>query len=667
VTCTADTVAGAYAVTATTTGVTTPASYTLTNNPGTPLITATSGTPQSAAVGRAFLKPLVATVADSYGNPYSNVSVTFTAPARGASGTFATTPAAATDTVTTNTSGVATSQVFTANSTVGGPYTVTATTTGAASPADFDLTNGAVYTFYLSGLEPANTNNDNTTSYYALAGAVIIDPNGAVVGGEQDYNDGGLITSAPGGDSITGGTLAVDSTTGQGTLTLITNDQYVGVNGSEKLAVQFANASHALISQFDGTATSSGSMDLQTDVAPTGNFAFILSGTDTNEGPVGYGGVITIASGTPSDPITGTVDVNDDGTVTAGDTFSAGSIFPADTYGRGEATVVTTITATTLSLAYYIVGPEVIRIIDIDNTPFINGVGNAAVGSAYGQGTTAGAANTFSNASLGTSVFGLEGSPTGYPYAAVGMFTTNPTAGTFQGAGEDDLEGAIGSVDTIAGSYTVGSNGYTSIDDVSGLTGITKMGMYMTDPTLNLLDPNNQSNGGGEALFLAMDTNLSGGTGFVIPQTDTSTADFNGDYAFGAQYYDNWMEFDLVGLGSVSGLALTGTGLISDPFGALATPGTEYPDASFSGTAVADTTNLGRYTISPLNFYPTGMSTPCNCFDVVVYQASGDQLVWMDEDTTSLSLGTLQQQGSLTGIPAAKKPVAKNPRAQHKH
>ncbi|MFZ0642431.1 MAG: hypothetical protein WAM25_04685, partial [Candidatus Acidiferrales bacterium] len=81
-------------------------------------IVATSGTPQSAQATAAFAMPLVATVVDSGNNPVSGVVVTFTAPATGASGTFA----GGTKTATTNSSGIATSAVFTANATVGGPY-----------------------------------------------------------------------------------------------------------------------------------------------------------------------------------------------------------------------------------------------------------------------------------------------------------------------------------------------------------------------------------------------------------------------------------------------------------------------------------------------------------------------------------------------------------------
>jgi hypothetical protein len=59
---------------------------------------------------------LQVTVADKYGNPVSGVSVTFTAPASGASGTFSNGKNSIT--VTTNASGVASEQ-FTANKSKG--------------------------------------------------------------------------------------------------------------------------------------------------------------------------------------------------------------------------------------------------------------------------------------------------------------------------------------------------------------------------------------------------------------------------------------------------------------------------------------------------------------------------------------------------------------------
>ena len=99
-------------------------------------ITATAGTPQSAAISTAFATALQATVKDSGGNPVSGVVVTFAAPATGASGSFA----GGVVTATTNASGIATAAVFTANSTAGS-YSVTASAPGVGTPATFALTN----------------------------------------------------------------------------------------------------------------------------------------------------------------------------------------------------------------------------------------------------------------------------------------------------------------------------------------------------------------------------------------------------------------------------------------------------------------------------------------------------------------------------------------------
>ncbi len=101
-------------------------------------ITATGGTPQAAAIRQPFAHPLQATVADGAGNTALGVTVTFTAPPSGPSGTF---PGnALTATATTDASGVATSPVFTANGTAGS-YTVTASAAGVAGAATFAFDN----------------------------------------------------------------------------------------------------------------------------------------------------------------------------------------------------------------------------------------------------------------------------------------------------------------------------------------------------------------------------------------------------------------------------------------------------------------------------------------------------------------------------------------------
>src|SRR5271167_1306847 len=107
------------------------------HNNMTPVITVTSGTPQSHAINGAFGTPLAATVTAN-GSPASGLVVTFAAPATGASGTFA----GGVNTATTNANGVATSTPFTANATAGN-YTVTGSVTGLTTTASFALTNSA--------------------------------------------------------------------------------------------------------------------------------------------------------------------------------------------------------------------------------------------------------------------------------------------------------------------------------------------------------------------------------------------------------------------------------------------------------------------------------------------------------------------------------------------
>jgi hypothetical protein len=135
---TANTVAGGYNVTASVSGVASPAAFSLTNLAGAAsVITSSAGTPQSTTINTAFAIQLQATVTDSGNNPVSGVTVTFTAPTSGASGTFA----GGVNTAITNGQGIATAAIFTANSTAGGPYNVTASATGVATSVNFSLTN----------------------------------------------------------------------------------------------------------------------------------------------------------------------------------------------------------------------------------------------------------------------------------------------------------------------------------------------------------------------------------------------------------------------------------------------------------------------------------------------------------------------------------------------
>jgi hypothetical protein len=272
-------------------------------------------------------------------------------------------------------------------------------------------------------------------------------------------------------------------------------------------------------------------------------------------------------------------------------------------------------------------------------------------------------------------------------FGALGQFTTSNTSSSpadFSGVGDDSepVNGVISSQSSkMSGTYSIGSNGYgnlafnTTSGNYPGLGDVTTLGIYMTDPTLNLNDPNSPTGGGG-ALVVDLDAGLvagvplPGGTGLIIPQTDAATAtiDFAGNYAVGWQNFDNegcGCEFDMMAEGTMTANgSLSLTGLVSDPFFSLGTPDATSSADTFAGTPLADTKNPGRYTMlsgkDSLATVIDGATGPK--FDMVIYQASGGQLFWLDYDSseTTVSLGPMEQQGSLTGLPAARKPVAKS-------
>ena len=126
---TANAAAGPYNVTASSTTLTA-ATFGATNTAtaATKLV-ATAGAGQTTTVATGFTIPLSATVEDASSNPIlaASTSVTFTAPATSASGTFLN--GTNTTTVLTNANGVATATAFTANGTVG-TYVITATSAG---------------------------------------------------------------------------------------------------------------------------------------------------------------------------------------------------------------------------------------------------------------------------------------------------------------------------------------------------------------------------------------------------------------------------------------------------------------------------------------------------------------------------------------------------------
>jgi hypothetical protein len=300
-------------------------SNSMTTTPPAPTIaiTANSGYTAGAAVGTAF--GTLAVTVTSNGTPASGVMVTFTAPTAGAgvaTGTFATSTPGATDTETTNASGVATSQIFTAG-TVAGSYTVTATTSGATTPASFALTNNAGAPNAIAVFSGTPQNTVISTAYGALAAQVTDSDGNPVTGTTVTF------TVVPGGTGA-GGAFATTGTT---------DAETTGANGvattSQTLTANGTIGTFTVTADFTGDTGSPATFSLTNVPVPplaAGNYVFSATGTDSGVNSNGESLYLVV----------GAFSVDVTGTITGGEQdFSDFFVFSHDTNVTGSVTSTT--------------------------------------------------------------------------------------------------------------------------------------------------------------------------------------------------------------------------------------------------------------------------------------------------------------------------------------
>lgn len=157
-------------------------------------ITPVAGAGQTEPPLGPYPTQLQALVTDINGNPVNNVSVTFTAPASGSSGTFAN--GTTTVTVLTDATGIATASLFTANG-LDGNFVVDANVSGVAAPAVFPES-------IVGNVSPVLMLNTGTTSLQygqSLSATVTLTPStvGSITAtGTVNLIDAGtVVASAP--------------------------------------------------------------------------------------------------------------------------------------------------------------------------------------------------------------------------------------------------------------------------------------------------------------------------------------------------------------------------------------------------------------------------------------------------------------------------------------
>jgi len=515
------------------------------------------------------------------------------------------------------------------------PVTITATSVSDSSESASQTINIAQqYAFVLAG-----------QGSLGVVGSVTLDGSGNIAGGEGDGSANGFYTTIP---SITG-TYTLDST-GHGYISMIlTNTSCCGTL-AQTHGITATSSSHLLIAeedQFNGlTVGGIGSMDLQ--AAPfsaseiSGGYSFTLAGySGLNSANASWGGIFSADGvGTISG---GIFDENFGGGTGYSSVPFTGTFTAPDANGRG----ILTLSATTDSpakatqYAYYVATPEALRLTSISNT---SQAGNT--GSAYGQGSVATTSQALNGSFIFTDYGFTSDANGGESGAAGGQFVTDGGGNITSGIMDLNAFGTV-STSSLAGStYVISGSPRGTMAASSGQT----YNLYLTDPNLNLLDPNNTT-GSGSALLL--ETDASDTIGVIIPQT-AAAATLSGDYALMLSDQDNPPGSDggFTGdftISSTNPDAFTGEG----DFQGTGSNNATLVTGSLSGTLAADPSNPGRFsgTIVTAPAYPTdvpGLPTDSpGTEDVSYYLANSSQGFIIETDSIAPVFGFIEAQGTI--------------------
>jgi len=458
----------------------------------------------------------------------------------------------------------------------------------------------------------------NGNGPYFVAGAVTVSA-GLVTDGEQDYTDpnGGATDSiSPNGSSVA--LISGTAGTGQLEIKLNTADTNLGNNGVITIRANQVTASHAYISEFDDTASATGSLDLQTTpAAMNAGWAFVVSGIDatSDENPIGVGGILNV-SGSSINLGTSVYDVNGPNAVEQKQGFTASAISAPDKFGRVTISLTPGATQNTdfkqFGLSGYLVNANRMYLVEDLNDAMQGTMGGYALGQGANTGTfTAGnvAGQQYAFATIGADSIGIAtiGGALG-----MGSGSGNPASGVI---GINDLTNTsvspINNGGNSGGTWTVDSTGRVTFSNiVNQYTSPLGFQLYL--------------DGNGNALVLGVDDFEVCGSIAFLQQGDGPNA---GSYALSAQGFaapdqsgglPPWSGVGPVTLDS----NLNWTGYTDYTF-----PGTLTPSAQLSATTGNPN---GIFHITGLDVNNSGSDGwgyyPVNGNKVVSFEIDGNQL-----------------------------------------
>jgi hypothetical protein len=448
-----------------------------------------------------------------------------------------------------------TATVYTAPTTVPSPNTVTITATSVT-----DTTKSASATITISAILADGTyvyhfSGWDSTGPSFFAGAFTVS-GGVITGGEQDFSDASTGYAL---NTLTAANCSLSAAGNNIQVVLGTSNTALGVNGIETLRGTVVSSSRVLISEFDTFGTGNGSIDLQTTpvAAPTGGYAFVVSGWDINNTtspatvtPLAFGGILNFNGTSLSignsvfDYNLGAYGTTNGPAIGQDQLFTSGTLNGPDSFGRVSISLVPTSSSGVpgFILTGYVVSPSQIQLVESQADTLLDDLGGVALGQAasaqFSLSSLAGTTYVF--ASSGEDVAGL---------ATFGGNLSFSTSGAISGtlAVNDGTNVATGT-NITAGSYTVDPTGRATLSTIQ----TSQFGTSVAFAFQLYLD------GNGNALQMGADV-LEVATGPAYLKTAAASNDFEGPYALSGSGILN--DTNLDAWGAVGPVTLTSDNL----------------------------------------------------------------------------------------------------------
>ena len=449
------------------------------------------------------------------------------------------------------------------------------------------------YAFSTSGRVTAGN------SFFARAGRFTANGTGGLIGGFEDVNPQPSGITQP--ISFTG-TYSIGPD-GRGTMQFCEPSSTACTTPQSQFRIVVLSAQQVQVIEFEPGATAAGEIDLQDPSVfslgtsgLSGTYTFSLAGISSATAPQSEVGEF-VANGLGA-ITSGEMDVNGGGAQNILNTSS----YSISALGRGTATIITS--GGTSKFSFYMVSPGRAKFIETDSAPLL-------VGDAFKQQTIF----SWGDNALGANtlfVFETAGSGPSGGIADLVSFTSDGNGNVVAGSGmlDQNSAGAVTSVPSLGGSYTIDSTGRGTLS-IPGHSYV----FYMIAP--------------GTAVIQETTSGIVGHGSLVQPQGGPFTAaSLRGSYALNLTGQNATSREE----DSVGQLTANGTGNVTS--GSL--------DINNLGATQTGVAEIGTYTAVAANGRTTMLLNPTVNF--VLYFVSPTQIFALDTDSTGVAIGSLYKQ-----------------------